>query len=314
MGEVVACQDQPDGSRLFDVKVRLRGSEAEQHLFEAVRRQANPEETYLKAGRVSEYLGISGMALSRLSGSIIVELDENLSLEIGLGLKYSRRNLLIAGYCRRVFDQHRPNSAQWEYSTLAVSLIKELKTRFPDLIAGVEKDVNLDRYPLTSLFLVNGHPVDNPADRLEELLLWLQSQLVASLPLTPCDCSTLSAANVQAIEGTVKTFVQRTGEEIVLKEMSGDSLLLPLTAPLSNSARRQSIEGGRWQLGQLVANVRATGPVPFGLMGVIVSLYQDIAEVMFIEPFLAASDLKGRCAEFRGFAVPVWTLLNVSAR
>lgn len=72
---------------------------------------------------------MSPLVLSRLAGTVTVDIGENTVVEVGLGIKFSRRGLRVAGYSRRVPHPRREGATVWEYSSRAVGLFKGLKVR-----------------------------------------------------------------------------------------------------------------------------------------------------------------------------------------
>lgn len=52
--------------------------------------------------------------------------------------------------------------------------------------------------------------------------------------------------------------------------------------------------------------------MPLGLSGTVVTLYQNLAEVVFDEEFLGATTLNRRLSQAIGMVVPVAALLNLS--
>jgi 5'-3' exoribonuclease 1 len=67
---------------------------------------------------VSRGLGISGLALSKIASSLLVELMDGSKLNIGLSIKYEAKGQKVMGYSRK-------NDRGWEYSQKAYTLLQE---------------------------------------------------------------------------------------------------------------------------------------------------------------------------------------------
>jgi 5'-3' exonuclease len=52
--------------------------------------------------------------------------------------------------------------------------------------------------------------------------------------------------------------------------------------------------------------------IKFGMSGVIIGVYKEIIEVFFDEPFIGATNLHGRCPNFRGFILNFFDVFNLS--
>eukprot|EP00045_Choanoeca_perplexa_P011245 m.118141 g.118141 ORF g.118141 m.118141 type:complete len:1458 (-) comp15562_c0_seq1:189-4562(-) len=260
--------------------------------------------SYLKAWEAAKDLNMNALVLSRLAGSIMVAVDKDSVVCLGLGIKYARKQLCVAGYARQVPDTHRPGNKQWEYSKQAVTLMRALRDLFPDLLEYMEANAKEDTYNVYKLFQSHADPVQ----RLAECLSWISSQPVAALPLSPVTSTSLSKEAIAKMELRTKQALQYQEETIEIESIEPSAVLPARTIPDKNA------NSTRLSLGHRVVNVRANGAVPFGLSGTVVSLDGDRAEVLFDEAFLAGSNLAGRASDYRGAAVPIWSLLNLTAQ
>lgn len=67
------------------------------------------------------------------------------------------------------------------------------------------------------------------------------------------------------------------------------------------------------QLGHRVIYTSNSNPnIPFGRVGTVIGIYKENIEVFFDEPFIGASDLMGRCPNFRGALVHFYNIFNLS--
>eukprot|EP00054_Salpingoeca_dolichothecata_P030449 m.248072 g.248072 ORF g.248072 m.248072 type:complete len:1635 (+) comp26663_c1_seq18:689-5593(+) len=272
------------------------------------RHYATSDERYFSARDTAQRIGTSTFALSRLAGSITVELDRRSHVHIGLCLKFQRRGLMVAGYTRRIPHPRREGAFAWEFSGQAVTVLSRFRSAFPDLFRAIEADPGQDIFPLEKVFLgEGGKTVEKPAARLEEVLQWLRECDSASLPLSPCDSRSLPLKSLRAMEKSLDQILSSEPTTTTEAEVNASALLLPLNhhAPICE---------GKFNPGDRVVNTRASGSVPFGLQGILVSTYQGEGEVLFDQTFLAGGTLRGRCAKARAFTVPLWALVNLTTR
>lgn len=68
-----------------------------------------------------------------------------------------------------MFQTGRGDRPGWEYSNEAISLIKEFKAKFPEVVAALEENPNGDAYTLEQIL----PGVADPTDRLKEIVAWL---------------------------------------------------------------------------------------------------------------------------------------------
>lgn len=71
---------------------------------------------------VARRLGISGLGLSRLTSTLLVETSEGHKTNVGLSLKFESKGLKVLGYSRKL-------QRGWEFSDTAVKLMQEYKVR-----------------------------------------------------------------------------------------------------------------------------------------------------------------------------------------
>ena len=80
---------------------------------------------YMPGYVAAQELGVSSHLVSRITGSIYVsrhndERNTDSKINIGLNLKFSKRNKEIPGFTRKSIH----NSREWEYSVKAVDVIR----------------------------------------------------------------------------------------------------------------------------------------------------------------------------------------------
>jgi hypothetical protein len=79
-------------------------------------------EQYTPAHILSRSLGISSLALARITSSLLVEGDDGSKTNIGLSLKFESKGMKVLGYTRKA-------DRGWEYSRKAYELIHDYTVR-----------------------------------------------------------------------------------------------------------------------------------------------------------------------------------------
>jgi 5'-3' exoribonuclease 1 len=264
-------------------------------------------ERYIPSARACQSIKCSPLFLSRITSTLTLVTGPKEHVEVGLGLKYSRKGLAIPGYARRVEVAKRPGTFRWEYSNRAVRLLTQFKGKFPDFCRGVERDPAADAFFLASTFVDSaGSYVEDPENQLTEMLQWLRNCETSKFPLLPCASDALRATVVQSLEVEAQRLVAYDREPIVLAEVAACELLQPLRLAMASPAKHA------WALGDRVINIRGSGAAPVGLKGTLISLHKSTAEVLFDRAFLAGAAVDGKCTDTRILSVPLWGLLSLS--
>jgi len=75
---------------------------------------------YYQSYDAASTIGISGLALSKITSSFMVLGNDNSKTNLGLCLKYDAKGLKVMGYTRK-------GGRSWEYSDKAVELVREYR-------------------------------------------------------------------------------------------------------------------------------------------------------------------------------------------
>ena len=73
---------------------------------------------YFQSYDVGRMVGLSGLALARITSSLMIMTSDGQKANIGLSLKYEARGLKVMNYSRK-------NRNVWEFSYRAIELIRE---------------------------------------------------------------------------------------------------------------------------------------------------------------------------------------------
>jgi 5'-3' exoribonuclease 1 len=105
-------------------------------------RQSNAQKPYFPSYTVATLVNLKPLPLSKIMSSFTVVINGDTRLNLGLSLKFEARRQKVLGYSRRVPEG-------WQFSDKALALVKEYKTKFPEFIAGLEKN------PHKGIFMLN---------------------------------------------------------------------------------------------------------------------------------------------------------------
>lgn len=83
------------------------------------------------------------LVLSKLMGTVRI-LPEN--DDIGLGIKFDKRGLCLAGFARKNSED------RWEYSQSAIDCARAYAERYPDVFRTLTADANSYTYEATAIF------------------------------------------------------------------------------------------------------------------------------------------------------------------
>lgn len=252
-------------------------------------------DNYLSSGQVSRILRISPLALSRLTGMLPFKPG---NVDLGLGIKHTRRDLLMAGYVRKIPPQREGAKPGWEYSQRSIDLLKSYQSNFPELFEGINQDAKVDVFDGHEIF--KGHP-----EKVMEASKWLAAQSFSHMTLVPADSVTLSQEAINELERQISDFVASKRGQTSQRRVDAfpGELLRPSFLPS---------EASKFHLGDRVVYASDTGGIPLGHVGTIVTLRGDWGEVLFDQEFLSGTNLHGRCKGMRGSGLELRLLLNLS--
>ncbi|CAK1604510.1 unnamed protein product [Parnassius mnemosyne] len=152
---------------------------------------------YRSANHAAAACGISAQLLSRITGTVFVILGQknNLPFEnqnklnIGLNLKFNKKNEEVSGYTRRCNV-----SNAWLYSERCIELVKSYAQQFPDLFDSLPHyfDKNM-------IFEEELWPGEVGANKPQEVVAWLRAQAHNKATRRACGSQALEAAELRAL-------------------------------------------------------------------------------------------------------------------
>ncbi|KAI4465247.1 3' exoribonuclease [Holotrichia oblita] len=156
-------------------------------------------------------LAVSRQLFTRVTGSILVSVSSRFNstedtnkVNIGLNLKFSKRNEEIPGYTKR-------EGNLWLYSEKAIELVKAYNEFCPSLFEY------LNRYNENVYYLEDIFPGANGKERLSELSAWIKAQPYYSVERRPCGTHILEPEVVKKIQEIVDNSKLIKPKEIVMK-------------------------------------------------------------------------------------------------
>ena len=254
---------------------------------------------YMPSFAVAKQLGINPLALSKITSSLSVE-SSGLRLNLGLNLKFERKNLKVLGYSRK-------GATGWEYSRKAVDLIVQYMTKFPEFIAGISMNPKGDIYTDTDFY-----PQDQAKAKMKEIGQWLKSVESKSFEKVPLEADQLDSDTVAKI--------QELADQNMATLQSNPKMIkgVPRHALLNPTDAEHHIGTQRFSLGDRVVYVLSSGRVPIASRGTVVGMTRTsrltLLDVVFDAGFMSGTSLGERCRPFHGSTVPSNSVLNVTDR
>ncbi|KAA8497424.1 5'-3' exoribonuclease 1 [Porphyridium purpureum] len=305
---------------------------------QVVAAECNPRSAQTVAA-VARTLGVSPKLVSRLLGSAVVSWPPprvGEDLDVGLGVRFVGKNLVVPGYCKMVNNQIMCLPP-------VVYALKEYITHFDELVRAVEatEDTSGSGAPANMDWRLISPDEKVATAVLKGVKGWLARLGVSKLPMVAASSDVVSRHGVRLLEKNVqmwKTHVQNIQDQLEAKtyklRLTPDQRSQELTVTskrvlfgnesdaeiLAMLGRAPSV-----QVGDRVVNRLSSGyAVPLGLRGTVIGVRGVTAgsasggrndsnvEVVFDEAFLGGNDLHGRCAPCRGAAVAESSLIRIA--
>ncbi|KAJ3296851.1 hypothetical protein HK104_001092 [Borealophlyctis nickersoniae] len=327
-GEIAQVQENGLDVRLFLVGVlkhtmqKPRDSEVMGSLSftREIAKEAERTERYSPSWLIAKQLGMSPLALSKVTSSLhVVSKRADQRYNLGLNLKFESKGKKVLGYSRKTDNG-------WEYSQRAADLLRDFKvnalqlifsmqklipigraimqSKFPDFFAGLERRSKSDFYEDADFY-----PVEVASDKMVEIRDYLKSIGVKDFEKVSLRTRALTKEYVREIETRIDEIMAKSAKQkpkmVLMKNAPRQAVLKP-----SHAKHRLSHQ--TFDLGDRVIYVLDEGIVPSGLSGTVVGMDGDFLDVVFDETFMGANNLDNRCDQQRGMLVHRHTLLNLS--
>uniref|UniRef100_A0A914V899 5'-3' exoribonuclease 1 n=1 Tax=Plectus sambesii TaxID=2011161 RepID=A0A914V899_9BILA len=295
----------------------------EPELYGAITMHERSYHNWMNGFSMAKKLRLDNFLLSRLTGTVyLVEGTRNndnsksneyrpdeTKVNIGLNLKFSKRNEEVPDYTRR------DSNGAWLYSMKTLKIIQEYHNKFSEIFDFLRNSSSgNDLYYTDDLW-----PADGGFDakkRLKELRDWLKALPCASVQRQAGNTDTLGEGVVLRIEEEVKknNLVKEELDKIPVQKLGvRPSVLYRPCLFKGNSVPDPKAE---YKLFDRVVNVREGFAVPTGLRGTVVGVHpgkspQDLRiDALFDEEFLGASQFRGNMKS--GYRMPASALINLT--
>ena len=264
--------------------------------------EADRHSPYSPSFAVAKVLGLNPLVLSKITSSFSVVVDSD-RVNLGLNLKFEAKKLKVLGYSRR-------GPTGWEFSAKAIELVRQYMMKFPEFIAGIQRNSQGNIYNATDFY-----PESEAYIKVKQIQSWLKDIQSKSFEKVPLEAEQLDSEVVHKMEEAANNAFQLdppgTG---VNKKIKG----APRNAILKPSDAEHRLSHQRFALGDRVVYVQDSGRVPIATRGTVVGKTMTsrttLLDVLFDVTFMSGTSLDDRCSPFRGSTVPLHTVLNLTDR
>ena len=257
---------------------------------------------YTPSFAIARMLGLNPLVLSKITSAFQVMLDDT-RVNLGLNLKFEAKKWKVLGYSRR-------GQTGWEFSEKAISLLQQYMVKFPNFIAGIQRNPQGNTYEATDFF-----PKEDAKIKIKEIQAWLKSAESKSFQKVPLEAAQLDSEVVSKIE--------QAADEAVRNDPPGNAKNrkingVPRNALLKPSDAEHRLGHQKVDLGDRIVYVQDSGRVPIATHGTVVGMTRTsrttLLDVVFDVTFMSGTTLEDRCSPFRGSTVPIHSVLNITNR
>ncbi|KAI4153652.1 MAG: hypothetical protein LQ341_000512 [Variospora aurantia] len=257
---------------------------------------------YTPSFAIARMLGLNPLVLSKITSAFQVIIDDG-KVNVGLNLKFEAKGLKVLGYSRKT-------ASGWEFSQKAIHLLQQYMVRFPDFIAGIQRNPQSREYMATDFY-----PLDQAKAKLKEIQAWLKEIESKSFEKVPLDAVQLDSDAVGRIEAAAN---ENLRQNLALTVKNQKIRGVPRSALLKPSDAEHRLNHQKFKLGDRIVYVQDSGRVPIATQGTVVGMTRTsrttLVDVIFDVTFLSGTSLENRCSPFRGSTVPMHSVLNLTDR
>ena len=289
------------GQDKLNVKISKIQAESEPNIGKERYYVESREIVYLPSFEVSKRLKLNPLLLSKLTSTFTIEDKGGKRMNIGLELKFEGRKQKVLGFTRK----QNVNSKIWEFSPLAIKLINDYRTKFSSVFQKLVQLKDFKAIPKwTELF--------KSEEELTELRKWLK-ELRSQLITVSLELDSLTKFSVEAIENYMISYAQQP-----LQFSNKDIRGVPRDAVINPGESYQLLSTQRFELGDRVIYVQASGKVPYLSKGTVVGITSFGTKVsllvVFDLPLLSGNTMNGRLKTTRGMVVDSSLVLNITLK
>ncbi|XP_054016668.1 5'-3' exoribonuclease 1 [Hylaeus anthracinus] len=265
----------------------------------------NQKTQYMPGSIAAQRLGISSHLLSRITGTIYVKSSDEFNPEetkynVGLNLKFNKKNEEVLGYTRK-------ENGQWLYSSKAVDLIHSYMAKCPDLFERLVQNVSNDVFLEENLFTKG-------SGTLSDIVAWLKDEL-QDLPICPCGTESFESDMVKKVEEAIDQFVSTQSNLVKLVPMQVKPHLL--YKPGLHLRNVPPDPKAQTYLFDRICCTRENFTVPLGHKGTVIGIQkvdnalETMYDVLFDKTFPGGLVING-CSELRGYRLSPIDFINIS--
>lgn len=258
---------------------------------------------YHSAFDSAKLLNIKTYLLSKITSNYMIYDTGNKKINVGLGLKFEGKGIKTLGYTRK-------NGRYWEYSDLAIILIRDYMHRFAKLLSALQSYQSNNIPKASELF---PHMSE---DQVSELLRNVKDYLLnkkESLNQVTLSSDSLSRSSIAKIENQIELYSQTPQPVKTFKVKN-----IPRFAVLNPSVPVLRLKQQQFRLGDRVLYVLVSGKVPLFSKGTVVGFRSSetavSVHVVFDLPILTGNRFNGRLKTQRGLSVDSSSLLNITLK
>ncbi|XP_012251889.2 5'-3' exoribonuclease 1 isoform X2 [Athalia rosae] len=305
MGEVVE-----GGANIKTGRVKLAMWITSEPNLDAVRQgQSGSKSRYMHGSIAAQKLGISSHLLSRITGSIYVlqgprEQMEHTKRNLGLNLKFNKKNEEVPGYTKKV-------NGQWLYSTKAIELIHTYMRIWPAFFEQLAINLTNDIYYEDELF------PEGSTMTVNDVLAWLKEQPFYNVESRICGADNLDPEVVEEIEKTVDALFANQGDAQVGKTIMMQVKPHLLFKPNLHKGNLAPDSTAQHEIYDRIVCVKESFTVPLGYKGTIIGIQRAeklsdfIFDVLFDKTFVGGLTLD-MCSANRGYRLAPADFINLS--
>ncbi len=298
------------GHRDNKVDIRVKVGRKDQEWGLGITKEAERLNPYIPSYTVARMLNLNPLVLSKITASFKVAVDSQ-RINLGLNLKFESKKLKVLGYSRR-------NASGWEFSQKAIDLLQQYMIRFPEFIAGIQRNPQGDIYHPEDFY-----PAEVAKTKVKEIQGWLKSIEAKNFEQVPLDAEQLDSMSVQKIEEASKFKHQEDLKYAAAPREEGapDPSLknifgAPRVALLKPGDAEHRLGNQKFSLGDRVVYVPKAGKVPIACKGTVVGLTRTsrtlYLDIVWSEEVMSATTLGDRCSPHFGSTLPAWCVLNLT--
>lgn len=252
---------------------------------------------YLTSFEAAKVLRVSGLFLSKISGSYMLREKNGGKVNIGLDMKFDARRLKVLGYTRK-------DNKFWEYSPLAIEVFKEYQRKFPQLLKNLNNVASRRDMPDIS-------EVSNE-NEIKEVRRWLKEKKADMIQVS-LESDSLTRFSISAIEQAMEDFISRP-----LPLSQRDIKGVPQQAIINPGSSYNLLSRQSFELGDRVIYVQDSGKVPKLSKGTIVAItvvgIKTSLQVVFDHPLVNGNNMNGKLNTNRGLVIDSSLVLNITNR